>query len=667
MSYIGNDLATDQVFLPDGTGAVSRTIPSKLKDTVSVKDFGAVGDGATNDSPAVQAAVDYLLANNGNTLYFPNGTYYLNTTISVKFETSKSLRLAGTSSAGFTGVRPGGSLITGASGLAALFLLTKTNPATGGGFAFECEHLDFDGNSKVVVSAIKNVLGGFPARPFVIRSCNFTGFQKALSCDITSGTVNDTGISTASITDSSFTGNGAAIWGAGNGSWMNLAFERNVCEQNTSGIISSTGYFGGTFFVADCLLEGQPDTINIQGGLINAEVTRNYFEANSGYLMSFSCVNGDSTINVKNNYILNCSGALASFSNCVLDCTENFEAAGVKLQVNLLSGKSRISNLGTLYTNYLPNTNISLAYDSINALSSNSNVTNGQFVTFSTTAAVVTPKGQYGYATVNGYGGIYNYLQSVNTGDWVVAIALCRNTAATSVPIYLTLYDNSTSYIGNSEPTATGGPVALGEWYTVIRVVRTTGPSTGVTKFRWTTTGPVEVTDTYVYKITSPTLTTPIPFFFPFPTVGRLNNIEILNGKSYGLTSTSGSTTAIVDTGLYSNTDGLGYQNSTYTGAVYNIILSALPNASGNVSSNTVIGNIIVGVNVSNLFEIKYADVFNPAMTGVTPFTVSAVFWNGSTESTTNASGTTNQIRVKIAGFLNNPGYNLNLRIIKQL
>lgn len=32
-------------FIQSGTGAVQRTVENKLKDTVSVKDFGAVGDG----------------------------------------------------------------------------------------------------------------------------------------------------------------------------------------------------------------------------------------------------------------------------------------------------------------------------------------------------------------------------------------------------------------------------------------------------------------------------------------------------------------------------------------------------------------------------------------------------------------------------------------------
>ena len=662
MSYIGNDLATDQVFLPDGIGAVSRTIPSKLKDAVSVKDFGAVGDGITNDSPAVQAAIDYLLADiNRNTLYFPSGTYYLNTTVSIKFETTRSLRLIGTSSAGFVSQRPGGSRITGASGLAALFLLTKTDPSTGGGFAFECENLNFDGNSTAVVSAIKNVLGGFPARPFVIRSCSFTGFQKALSSDITSGTINNTGISNASITDSSFTNNTYAIWGAGNGCWMNFALERSVCEQNAFGIFCSVGYFIGSFLVADCLLEGQPDTINIKGGLINAEITRNYFEANTGYLMKLDCTNSGSVVVVKNNYIINCSGTLATFSGCVLRCAQNFESAGVKLQVNLL-GLSSISNNGTLYPVNLNNTNVCLSLDSVDALTPNSNVTNGQLVQLSTTNLVTTPKGGYGYETVNGFSTIRNYLQGVNTGDWIVAIALCRNTSATSVPLYLLLYDQASAGIGSSETTAFGGVAAIGEWYTIIRVVRATGPSTGLTKIRWSTTSPVEITDTFVYKITSPTLTTPIPFFFPLSsTVGP---VEVLKGKKYLQTSSSGSTTAIIDTGIYSDTVTTGY--ALNGAAVYSIIVSDNQNASANLRVNTVIGYITVGYSTD--YEIKYADVLNPAFTGNSQFTVSAVFWDGTTERTILvSSGTINQIRVKVAGYSSLPGYNLDLRITKQL
>lgn len=51
------DLATlGGGFTQSGTGATQRTVENKLKDTVSVKDFGAVGDNSTNDTSAISSA-----------------------------------------------------------------------------------------------------------------------------------------------------------------------------------------------------------------------------------------------------------------------------------------------------------------------------------------------------------------------------------------------------------------------------------------------------------------------------------------------------------------------------------------------------------------------------------------------------------------------------------
>ena len=66
-SSIGSSLIG---FIQAGTGAVLRTVQSKLRDTVSVLDFGADATGATDSTAAMQAA-----HNTGKVIYYPAGIY----------------------------------------------------------------------------------------------------------------------------------------------------------------------------------------------------------------------------------------------------------------------------------------------------------------------------------------------------------------------------------------------------------------------------------------------------------------------------------------------------------------------------------------------------------------------------------------------------------------
>lgn len=64
--------------IASGAGAVARTQQAKNRDVVSVKDFGAVGDGVTNDLASIQAALTEIAAlTYGGEVNVPSGSYVL--------------------------------------------------------------------------------------------------------------------------------------------------------------------------------------------------------------------------------------------------------------------------------------------------------------------------------------------------------------------------------------------------------------------------------------------------------------------------------------------------------------------------------------------------------------------------------------------------------------
>jgi hypothetical protein len=78
---VGSEFVT---FIQAGLGAVQRTAESKLRELVSVKDFGAVGNGIADDTAAIQAALDALSSTPaliGRVLYFPSGIYRTTSTL----------------------------------------------------------------------------------------------------------------------------------------------------------------------------------------------------------------------------------------------------------------------------------------------------------------------------------------------------------------------------------------------------------------------------------------------------------------------------------------------------------------------------------------------------------------------------------------------------------
>jgi hypothetical protein len=61
-------LASLVLWIHSGVGAVTRSVLARLMDTVHITDFGATGNGTTDDAPAIRACI---LAHAGNRIYVP--------------------------------------------------------------------------------------------------------------------------------------------------------------------------------------------------------------------------------------------------------------------------------------------------------------------------------------------------------------------------------------------------------------------------------------------------------------------------------------------------------------------------------------------------------------------------------------------------------------------
>src|ERR1017187_6215602 len=71
-------------------GTTARTDPARANDVVNIKEFGAVGDNSHDDTPNIQAAIDYAYANKRQGIYCPTGNY--KTTASLFLDAPGNLR-----------------------------------------------------------------------------------------------------------------------------------------------------------------------------------------------------------------------------------------------------------------------------------------------------------------------------------------------------------------------------------------------------------------------------------------------------------------------------------------------------------------------------------------------------------------------------------------------
>jgi hypothetical protein len=234
-------------YTPAGTGAVTTNVQAKLRQYVSVKDFGAVGDGVTDDTAAIVLAL-----NNGGHVVFPTGTYKV-TTVVINNVDNLSVDA---SSAQFTSIYGNLFSIQG------------------------CDNFQWNGG-KFNAGTGKNPAYDIPGTPTVVPS-NFTVFQSNIAVVSNMIVINTPSNPAPCITawnvgqiqinnNQLFYGGDNTIWAFGcfhvtsNGNLiLNQERGRGICYQQTN----------QGAMVGNVVAEGKGDALNVHGSA-NIAITGN--------------------------------------------------------------------------------------------------------------------------------------------------------------------------------------------------------------------------------------------------------------------------------------------------------------------------------------------------------------------------------------------------------
>ena len=343
-------------FLAAGTGATQRTALDKLRDVVSVKDFGAVGNGTTDDTAAIQACID---AAGGKIVVFPFGNYRINSTvnlpaISITIDLGKSTILPYGSSRGFYRTAPvavatttwasgftSGTTVLGvgsASGMAIgqwLVIQPVTTGATRTRVAAHVSKIvDISGTNVTIADPIPMNYTGLATSAYVdIKT--YTALHG--DCQITNGSI-DNRNSTASPSFPDF-GVGAVLHGYENVLIKNVEFigpntttleSRSPCVLNGPGLNASVE----TCRFVDAVHAGQ---LLLVYGYNKANMLNSYIDGSASAMMFISCGYGE----VASNYVTGLQAEevrqAASPSRSVRGI-KSFGCAQLAIQDNYISG-----------------------------------------------------------------------------------------------------------------------------------------------------------------------------------------------------------------------------------------------------------------------------------------------------------------------------------------
>jgi polygalacturonase len=158
-------MASDLVAISNGdSGLTARTVlntmMTRMQDVINVKDWGAVGNGSTDDTAALQAALDSAYGTSGSPhgdsskytnkgVFFPNGNYKITSPLTIRSATGAWIAGAGRSSTNIFNATANGSVFV-TNGFQYSRVEGLSLSANGNGIAFD---LDWDNTGSAALQA----------------------------------------------------------------------------------------------------------------------------------------------------------------------------------------------------------------------------------------------------------------------------------------------------------------------------------------------------------------------------------------------------------------------------------------------------------------------------------------------------------------------------------
>lgn len=318
---------------------------------LNILDYGAVGDGVTDSTAAIQLAVNAAMAANKR-LYFPQGTYVVSSTITVTNGSGAGLFMYGDTTSNFA-VVPSGTTIK-YTGTSNLFQINGSASTVN----LMVKNMSFLGNANAL-NAIKVDAGWF----VTVEDCVFKSFfetgASAIYLTYTTGSF----VGVTRITNCSFIGNVTHIY-FDKADTNVLIIDKCSFYDHTFAILNGDGVSGivsRNVNITNCLFESATSAYDIYcyGGAQVWNIVNNYFEQNNAAVSSPRILFGsgglyplNQSITITGNVFSKELGTVASSMISVSGCNgliikNNWSAFPTSGSVN-----DRFSVIATSITNY---------------------------------------------------------------------------------------------------------------------------------------------------------------------------------------------------------------------------------------------------------------------------------------------------------------------------